>query len=170
MRRFTLAIAALFASSTVLAAQEISPGFTRAQVEARLGAPAAVRTVGDYTYLFYKNGCEIKCGQHDLVVLKEGKVADAMFRSKRRHYTGQSSAPDGKEHGPTERTTPIEPAPARPPAEAQAPAAAPQAAAQAPPPVEARAPSRAEAGGTVFSPASQTEAMKALQTNRPAKP
>ena len=106
MRRFTLAITALLVASTAAAAQEISPGFTRAQVEARLGAPAAARTVGDYTYLFYQNGCEIKCGQHDLVVLKEGKVTDAMFRSPKRHYAGTSSAPDGKPHGPTERTTP----------------------------------------------------------------
>jgi hypothetical protein len=115
MRRFIFAIAALCVASSPLAAQDISPGFTRAQVEARLGAPAAVRTVGDYTYLFYNNGCEIRCGQHDLVILKEGKVTDAVFRSKKRHYTGTSSAPEGKPHGPTERPAPVEPAPAKPP-------------------------------------------------------
>ena len=165
MRRFTLAIIALFAASHSLAAQEIAPGFTRAQVEARLGAPAAVRAVGDYTYLFYQNGCEIKCGQHDLVVLKDGKVADAMFRSARRHYMGQSSAPAGKPHGPTERTTPIEPAPPALPAASLAPATASSAA----PPAEA-APPRAGPGGTVFSRANQKEATKAPPSDRTVKP
>ena len=165
MRRFTLAIIALLAASRSLAAQEISPGFTRAQVEARFGAPAAVRTVGEYTYLFYQNGCEIKCGQHDLIVLKDGKVTDAMFRSAKRHYTGQSSAPAGKQHGPTERTTPIEPAPPTPPAAAQAPTTAPLAPTLTEPP----APQRAAPGGTVFSPANRKEA-KAPPADRTAKP
>ena len=165
MRRFTLAIIALFAASHSLAAQEIAPGFTRAQVEARLGAPAAVRAVGDYTYLFYQNGCEIKCGQHDLVVLKDGKVADAMFRSARRHYMGQSSAPAGKPHGPTERTTPIEPPAPALPAASLAPATSSSAA----PPDEA-APPRAGPGGTVFSRANQKEATKAPPSDRTVKP
>jgi hypothetical protein len=77
-------------------AQSIDPGFSRAQVEARLGKPAAERTVGAYVYLFYNNGCEVSCGQHDIVVLRDGKVADAIFRGTKRSYTGQSSSPSGR--------------------------------------------------------------------------
>jgi hypothetical protein len=71
----------------------IDPGMTRAQVVATLGEPLSVRTYDGHTYLLYKNGCEKKCGMNDLVVLDSGKVVDAVFRSRARHYSGTSSSP-----------------------------------------------------------------------------
>jgi hypothetical protein len=71
----------------------IDPGMTRAQVVAKLGEPLSVRSYAGHTYLLYKNGCEKKCGMNDLVVLDSGKVIDAVFRSRARHYSGTSSSP-----------------------------------------------------------------------------
>jgi hypothetical protein len=71
----------------------IDPGMSRAQVVARLGQPLSSRSYDGYTYLFYRNGCEKKCGMNDLVVLDSGKVVDAVFRSSTRRYTGTSSSP-----------------------------------------------------------------------------
>ena len=97
MRVRTLLLAAvLLALPAAARAQSIDPGFTRAQVEARLGKPAAERTVGQFTYLFYNNGCEVTCGQHDIVTLNGGKVSDAIFRGTGRTYTGKSSSPSGR--------------------------------------------------------------------------
>ena len=75
------------------ATRTVSPGMTRAQVIAALGQPATSRTVGEDTYLFYINACGRKCGMNDLVVLHADSVADAIFRSPGRHYTGTSSSP-----------------------------------------------------------------------------
>ena len=97
MRLRTLILAAAVAVvPTIARAQSIDPGFSRAQVEARLGKPVAERTVGDFAYLFYNNGCEVSCGQHDIVTLKSGKVSDAILRGKGRSYTGKSSSPAGR--------------------------------------------------------------------------
>jgi hypothetical protein len=73
----------------------IDPGMTREQVVARLGSPAAVRTAGSFTYLFFANGCPRTCGMDDLVTLEEGRVTDAIFRGPDRRYTGRSSSPVG---------------------------------------------------------------------------
>lgn len=95
MRR--LIAIALFFAPTALFAQEgehtISPGMSRAQVEAALGTPATMRTVSEHTYLFYPNSCGRACGMNDLVILRRDSVVDAIFRSPSRHYTGQSSSP-----------------------------------------------------------------------------
>ena len=87
---FMLYSAPLFAQA---AAHTISPGMSKAQVVAALGQPATSRTVGEDTYLFYINACGRKCGMNDLVVLHADSVADAIFRSPGRHYTGTSSSP-----------------------------------------------------------------------------
>jgi len=82
--------------ASVLPAQgtgTISPGMSRAKVVAALGAPSTERTVGEFRYLFYSNACGKRCGMNDLVVLKDDKVVDAIFRSSARHYTGTSSSP-----------------------------------------------------------------------------
>ncbi len=71
----------------------IDPGMTREQVVGRLGQPLSSRSYDGYTYLFYRNGCEKKCGMNDIVVLDSGKVVDAVFRSSKRHYSGTSSSP-----------------------------------------------------------------------------
>jgi len=96
--RAMMLIAALVTAAP-LAAQDaavvIDPGMTRAEVVDRLGKPLNERKSGDHVYLFYRNGCEKTCGMNDLVVLDDGKVSDAIFRSPGRHYSGTSSSPSG---------------------------------------------------------------------------
>jgi outer membrane protein assembly factor BamE (lipoprotein component of BamABCDE complex) len=92
---FALLIAIAAAGVQGAAAQSIDPGMTKGQVIERLGAPAAERTHGAYTYLFYQNGRERTAGMSDLVILQNDSVVDAIFRSTERQYTGSSSSPDG---------------------------------------------------------------------------
>jgi hypothetical protein len=94
MRR--LIALALLCIPTALCAQAdhtVSPGMTRAQVIAALGAPATQRGANGYTYMFYTNTCGRACGMQDLVIMKGDSLADAIFRSPNRHYTGTSSSP-----------------------------------------------------------------------------
>jgi hypothetical protein len=95
MRRY-IAIS-LLCLPAALAAQQadhtISPGMSRAEVVAALGAPTTQRTAAEYTYMFYPNSCGRACGMNDLVILKHDSVSDAIFRSPSRHYTGVSSSP-----------------------------------------------------------------------------
>ena len=108
-------IALLLAAPMALAAQAsgtISPNMNRKQVTAALGEPATVRTVGEHTYLFYRNNCGKACGMNDLVVLRSDSVVDAIFRSPNRHYTGKSSSPAPLSGSAARKRT--EPAPARP--------------------------------------------------------
>ena len=94
MRHTMLAVFTLL--PTALGAQSshtVSPGMTRAQVISALGQPATLRTVSEFTYLFYTNACGKRCGMNDLVVLRADSVVDAIFRSPHRHYTGTSSSP-----------------------------------------------------------------------------
>lgn len=90
--------------ATPVLAQEprvIDPGMTREQVVAELGAPAATREAGRFVYMFYPNGCERTCGMQDLVILENGGVVDAIFRSARRSYSGTSSSPGSVAPGRT---------------------------------------------------------------------
>ena len=75
------------------AAKSIAPGMSRARVIAVLGQPATVRSVAEFTYLFYHNSCAKRCGMNDLVVLRGDSVVDAIFRDPARHYSGTSSSP-----------------------------------------------------------------------------
>ena len=90
-------VALAVAVATPVAAQvaTIDPGMTRAEVVERLGKPVGERTSGQYTYLFYRNNCEVRCGMQDLVILQNDLVVDAIFRSDRRAYSGASSSPTG---------------------------------------------------------------------------
>ena len=131
----------------------IDAGMTREQVVGRLGAPAAVRTSGVYTYLFFANGCPRSCGMDDLVILEDGRVTDAIFRGIGRRYTGTSSSPVGVVPAATLGARPARaagtprafdaPAPSmvRPALAATAPAPAP-ALAPAPAPTPTPAPAR----------------------------
>ena len=96
MRQFT-AVVLLCIPATLLsqqAEQTISPGMSRAQVVAALGAPATQRGANGFIYLFYSNSCGRECGMQDLVILQKDSVTDAIFRSPNRHYTGASSSPE----------------------------------------------------------------------------
>ena len=96
LRMLALAAATAVGASALRAQQEertIDPGMTRAQVVERLGKPKGVRSAGEYTYLFYNNGCLKRCGIDDVVTLQGDAVVDAIFRGAGRHYTGTSSSP-----------------------------------------------------------------------------
>jgi hypothetical protein len=74
----------------------IAPGMSEREIYALWGAPAAVRRAGEYTYLFFNNGCEYTCGTMDVVTLKDGAVVDAIVRWDGHRYSGESSSPPGK--------------------------------------------------------------------------
>jgi hypothetical protein len=73
----------------------IAPGMAEREVYALWGSPAAVRRVGEYTYLFFQNGCEYTCGTMDIVTLKDGAVVDAIVRWDGHRYSGESTSPPG---------------------------------------------------------------------------
>jgi hypothetical protein len=74
----------------------IAPGMAERDVYSVWGAPAAVRRAGEYTYLFFNNGCEYTCGTMDVVTLQNGNVVDAIVRWDGHRYAGESSSPQGK--------------------------------------------------------------------------
>jgi hypothetical protein len=73
----------------------IAPGMKEREIYALWGAPAAVRRAGEYTYLFFNNGCEYTCGTMDVVTLKDGAVVDAIVRWDGHRYAGESTSPPG---------------------------------------------------------------------------
>lgn len=98
------AAAALALGAPAVRAQEVKtirPGMTEADVRAAWGAPVTSRKVGEYTYLFYENGCLRACGTYDLVVLQAGQVVDAITRGKDHNYDGVSSSPADRAPGYT---------------------------------------------------------------------
>jgi hypothetical protein len=84
-----------------VAEQTIDPGMTRDQVVEHLGKPLNERKTGNAWFMFYGNGCERTCGMNDLVILEDGKVVDAIFRSPSRRYSAASSSPAGVRPEPT---------------------------------------------------------------------
>jgi hypothetical protein len=74
----------------------VNPGMSEREVYLIWAAPAAVRRVGEYTYLFFRNGCEYTCGTMDVVTLQNGRVVDAIVRWDGHRYSGESSSPPGK--------------------------------------------------------------------------
>jgi len=70
----------------------VSPDQTRAEVITRLGAPAAERAAGDLTFLIYESACAPRCAARDVVVLRGGRVVDALFASE-----GTGAAGEGAE-------------------------------------------------------------------------
>jgi hypothetical protein len=117
------------------------PGMTEKDVYARWGSPEAVRHLGEFTYLYFKNGCEYSCGHLDVVTLQNGQVIDALVRWPGHGYAGQSGAPTSTPTaappgGNTLQMTPAAPAADTTAAPAAAPAPAPvPTPAAAPPPV-----------------------------------
>lgn len=78
----------------------IAPGMGERDVYSMWGSPVAVRREGEYTYLYFQNGCEWTCGMQDLVILQSGKVVDAVLRWPGHGYSGVSSSPPGKKPVP----------------------------------------------------------------------
>jgi hypothetical protein len=74
----------------------VNPGMSEREVYELWAAPLAVRRVGQYTYLFFRNSCEYTCGTMDVVTLKDGKVIDAITRWEGHRYSGESSSPEGR--------------------------------------------------------------------------
>ena len=104
-RKLTLLASLALAVAAPLRAQDteqtIDPGMTRDQVVEHLGKPLNERKTGNAWFMFYGNGCERACGMNDLVILEDGKVVDAIFRSPSRHYSAASSSPTGVRPEPT---------------------------------------------------------------------
>ncbi len=102
----------------------VNPGMSEREVYELWAAPAAVRRVGEYTYLFFRNGCEYTCGTMDVVTLQDGKVVDAIVRWEGHRFSGESSSPPGRVPfaNPGGDTLRIAPPPAPPPTPPPAPA------------------------------------------------
>ncbi len=83
-------------TATAVPDNAVRPGMTEADVRARWGEPLAVRTVNDWTYLFYDNQREHRVGFEDVVLLQHGQVMDAIVRSPDHVYAGVSSSPEGR--------------------------------------------------------------------------
>jgi hypothetical protein len=79
---------ALLAATSPAAAQTISPGMTSSQVRSILGDPVTVRNAGDWSYLYYLNGCAVRCGSDDVVFIQNDRVVAAVFRTGRRRFAG----------------------------------------------------------------------------------
>lgn len=71
----------------------IRPGMTADEVIGVWGAPVVERTVGNWTFLYFRNGCEWACGTFDVVMLEGGQVVDAIVRGVGHTYAGVSSSP-----------------------------------------------------------------------------
>ena len=86
----------------------IFPGMAERDVYSLWGAPVAVRRTGEFTYLYFPNGCEHSCGHLDLVTLQNGQVTDAVVRWPGHGYGGQSSSPSGGRHDGQLGGTPLQ--------------------------------------------------------------
>jgi hypothetical protein len=93
--------------NTVMAQQVrvIAPAMTEGQVRESWGEPLIVRQRGEFTYMFYENGCLKTCGMHDLVILQGGQVIDAVARASYHAYDGVSSSPRERAPEPTPPAT-----------------------------------------------------------------
>ena len=95
----------------------VAPGMSEREVYSIWGAPVAVRRIGEYTYLFFPNGCEYSCGTMDVVTLQNGQVVDAIVRWEGHRYAGESSSPPGRVPTDDRSADPLTmPPPAPPPA------------------------------------------------------
>lgn len=79
----------------------IAPGMAERDVYSLWGAPVATRRSGEWTYLYFRNGCEYSCGTFDVVFLQNGQVVDAVLRWPGHSYSGVSSSPPDRLPEPT---------------------------------------------------------------------
>lgn len=73
----------------------LDPGMSENEVYSLWGPPVGVRRAGEWTYLYFRNGCEYSCGTYDVVFLQNGRVVDVIHRWPGHRYSGQSSSPPG---------------------------------------------------------------------------
>lgn len=73
----------------------LDPGMRESDVYSLWGPPVSVRRAGQWTYLYFRNGCEYSCGTYDVVFLQDGQVVDVIHRWPGHRYSGQSSSPPG---------------------------------------------------------------------------
>ena len=71
----------------------VRPGMTANEVVATWGPPVVDRVAGNWTFLYFRNGCEQACGTFDVVMLEGGQVVDAIVRGFGHTYAGVSSSP-----------------------------------------------------------------------------
>ena len=81
---------------TPTATGTVNPGMTRDEVVGVWGAPVTERTLGAWTYLYFRNGCEASCGTFDVVFLENGAVVNAIVRGPGHSYGGTSTSPPGQ--------------------------------------------------------------------------
>jgi len=86
-------VALIIAAGPLRAQEPVSPGQTRDEVIARLGAPPAERASGDLTFLFYESACAPRCPLSDVVILRGGRVVDALVAP----HTERASEPEPAE-------------------------------------------------------------------------
>ena len=78
----------LLAAAPAHAQATISEGMTSAEVRAVFGAPATLRTAGEWTYWYYHNGCPRRCGSDDVVFFRDDRVVAAVLRTSARRFSG----------------------------------------------------------------------------------
>jgi hypothetical protein len=98
MRRAALAVAIvtlLGAARAEAQDRTVRAGMTDTEVRAAWGEPQATRTRGAFTYLVFPTPCLPGCGSHDVVILEDGKVIDAVARSSGRRFEGAAPRTPG---------------------------------------------------------------------------
>lgn len=75
----------------------VAPGMTEDQVVQLWGEPVTDRSMGAWTYMYFRNGCERRCGTFDVVFFQNGQVVDAIVRGRGHYYSGVSSSPSDRE-------------------------------------------------------------------------
>jgi hypothetical protein len=80
----------------------VAPGMTEDQVVQLWGEPVTDRSMGGWTYMYFRNGCEQSCGTFDVVFFQNGQVVDAVVRGQGHYYSGVSSSPADREAEYTE--------------------------------------------------------------------
>ena len=93
IRRLATALALFLLVAARAEAQDatVRAGRSLEEVKAAWGEPQATRTRGAFTYLTFPTPCLPGCGSHDIVILEDGKVVDAIARSAGRRYEGTAS-------------------------------------------------------------------------------
>jgi len=85
----------------------ITPGMTESEVRALIGAPARVLALGESLYLFYPE-CERGCDPGDFLILREGRVIDAVVGSALPRFDFRGAEPFPPSSGQT-ASPPIDP-------------------------------------------------------------